>query len=83
MRPSLRPRRDPAPDRRPVQESLALGSDWEGPTVAEFVQRVEQEFGASPDVGRLLADSRQEPLAPAEIRALCEQIGVPADDFGV
>lgn len=77
-----RPQRDTRPF-RPQQERLTLGSPWEGPTLAEFIERVEHEFGATPDFTPMLAGDRSDPLAPADIRALCEEIGVPADDFGV
>lgn len=77
-----RPRHVPRP-LRPRQARLTLGSCWEGPTLAEFIERVEHEFGAAPDFTPMLAGDRSDPLAPAEIRALCEEIGVPADDFGV
>ena len=69
----------------PHQSELTLGSRWRGPTVAEFVERVEREFGAAGDLTRLLDDGmlRDEPLAPADVRDLCDQLGVPAEDFGV
>ena len=69
----------------PFQAELTLGSRWDGPTVGEFVERVEREFGAAPDLTRLLGDGwlKSECLAPAEVRDLCNQLGVPAEDFGV
>ena len=69
----------------PLQAELTLGSRWEGPTVGEFVERVEREFGAAPDLTRLLGEGLldTESLAPAEVRELCDQLGVPAEDFGV
>jgi hypothetical protein len=53
--------------------------------VAEFVERVEREFGAASDLTRLLEDGMlgSDSLAPAEVRDLCNQLGVPSEDFGV
>ena len=74
-------RSEPSP---PLQTKLVLGSRWQGPTLGEFVDRVEREFGAPSDLTDLLSGAgRNEPLAPAEVRALCGQLGVPAEDFGV
>lgn len=69
----------------PTQAELTLGSRWHGPTVAEFVERVEREFGAAPDLTRLLRDGMPagDSLAPEDVRDLCHQLGVPAEDFGV
>lgn len=58
---------------------------WRRPTFAQFVRQVEHEFGDSVDTSSLLlthTDS-DEPLPPSSIRALCEFLGVPAEDFGV
>ncbi len=68
-----------------LQAELTLGSRWHGPTVAEFVERVEREFGAASDLTQLIEDGRlsNESLAPSDVRDLCDQIGVPAEDFGV
>lgn len=67
------------------QAELTLGSRWHGPTVGEFVERVEHEFGAASDLTRLLGNGMQsdDSLAPADVRDLCNQLGVPAEDFGV
>ncbi len=70
---------------RPLQTKLTLGSRWEGPTLQEFMDRVEHEFGASTDViGMLRAGANaDDSLAPADVRELCSLLGVPAEDFGV
>ena len=70
---------------RPLQTRLTLGSRWQGPTLAEFVERVEHEFGASTDVIGMLrgGGSGGDNLAPGDVRELCSLLGVPAEDFGV
>ncbi len=59
--------------------------DWNRPTFGEFLERVQHEFGATVDVAGLLllGFGRDEPLEPGDIKALCGQLGVPAEDFGV
>lgn len=80
----LHPRRQPARSPRPMQTQLTLGSRWQGPTIREFIDRVEREFGAAPDLTGFLRDSDgHQSLKPGEVRVLCDQIGVPAEDFGV
>ncbi len=58
---------------------------WSGPTFGEFLERVEHEFGTAIDLAgiMLLGLGRDEPLEPNDIEALCGQLGVPAEDFGV
>jgi len=58
---------------------------WNSPTFGEFLERVEHEFGAAVDLAgiMLLGLGRDERLDPADIEALCGQLGVPAEDFGV
>lgn len=70
---------------RPFQARLTLGSRWQGPTLKEFVERVEHEFGASTDLIGILRDGigRNDSLAPADVRELCSLLGVPPEDFGV
>ena len=60
-------------------------TDWRSPTFAEFVAQVEHEFGGSVDVSRLFSAGlgSNEHLSPDEVKALCGQLGVPAEDFGV
>ena len=76
------------------QYDISLGShgqtsliwpQWSGPTFGEFLERVEHEFGASADTSGilLLGLRRDEQLEPTDIEALCSQLGVPAEDFGV
>jgi len=79
-------RRTPRPlPRPPVQAKLTLGSRWRGPTLAEFCERVEHEFGASTEIMGLpvAPGGSDESLAPSEVRLLCDQLGIPAEDFGV
>ena len=70
---------------RPLQTQLTLGSRWQGPTLDEFMERVEHEFGASTDAIGILRNggSGGDSLAPADVRELCSLLGVPAEDFGV
>lgn len=58
---------------------------WKSPTFGEFLERIEHEFGAAVDVAglMLLGLGRDERLEPTDIEALCGQLGVPAEDFGV
>lgn len=58
---------------------------WNRPTFGEFLDRVEHEFGATADLSALLllGLGRDERLGPTDIEALCGQLGVPAEDFGV
>jgi len=58
---------------------------WNRPTFGEFLERVEHEFGAAADLAglMLLGLGRDEQLEPTDIEALCGQLGVPAEDFGV
>ncbi len=81
---SIRDRAKDGPN-RPLQTRLTLGSRWQGPTLEEFVERVEHEFGASTDLIGILRDGvgRHDNLAPADIRELCALLGVPPEDFGV
>ncbi|MDX1500876.1 MAG: hypothetical protein R3325_00840 [Thermoanaerobaculia bacterium] len=61
------------------------GSRWPGPTFGEFVTELEHEFGSSVDTTSLFLTGldRRDTLSPAEVKALCAQLGVPAEDFGV
>ena len=67
--------RSTAPDVRP----------WQRPTFGEFLDQLEHEFGGRLDTSVLLLAGvgRSERLAPSDIEALCLQIGLPAEDFGV
>ncbi len=58
---------------------------WSSPTFGEFLERVEHEFGSAADLNGLLllGLGREEHLAPTDIEALCGQLGVPPEDFGV
>lgn len=69
------------------QDSLLwpLPQGWSCPTFGEFLDRVEHEFGSAADLNALLllGLGRDERLAPTDIEALCGQLGVPPEDFGV
>lgn len=58
---------------------------WHGPTLREFVQQIEHEFGRQVDLSglRLSGFAGDEALDPSDIRSLCELLGLPAEDFGV
>lgn len=62
-----------------------LPQRWRCPTFGEFLDRVEHEFGSTVDLNSLLllGLGRDERLAPTDIEALCGQLGVPPEDFGV
>ena len=73
--PSLIQRSSDAPSR----------SSWSRVTLAEFSRQVEREFGASlgPSGIRSTGLTPDEFLRPDTVRAVCEQLGVPPEDFGV
>ena len=76
----------PAPDVLPfIRANRPLLTDWEGPTFGEFLDRVQHQFGSAADLSTLLLMGlgRDERLAPSDIEALCMQLGIPAEDFGV
>ncbi len=84
----LRQRALPAvQERRPCDElgELAAPYRWKCPTLGDFMRQVEHEFGYTVDSSIL--DSAvpvfDERLSPSAVRALCERIGVPPEDFGV
>jgi hypothetical protein len=58
---------------------------WHGPTLREFVRQIEHEFGRQVDLSGLCLSglAGNEALEPADIRSLCELLGLPAEDFGV
>ena len=64
---------------------LSLVPQWHGPTFGEFVDRVRHQFGSTADLDALLLMGmrRDEALAPSDIEALCSQLGIPPEDFGV
>lgn len=74
--------------RQPVAPSIRdreVRASWRRPTLAEFVDRVEREFGSTADLGNLPLSglTRSERLGPGELRDLCAQLGLPAEDFGL
>jgi len=58
---------------------------WDGPTLLELVQRVEHQFGQTPALAGvfMLGFGRDEPLTPGDIQAVCDHLGLPAEDFGL
>ncbi len=68
-----------------VQACLTLGSRWVGPTLGEFIERAEHEFGADRSLAaRMLTGlGPGDNLTASDVRELCDQLGVPAADFGV
>lgn len=58
---------------------------WHGPTLREFAEQIEHEFGRNVDLSglRLSGLASDEALDPSDIRSLCELLGLPAEDFGV
>ena len=58
---------------------------WKRPTFGEFVERLEREFGITHRRNGLhfAGVTRGEELEPSDVRTLCLQIGVPAEDFGI
>lgn len=79
-----RTRRRKAPPATPPRGREVRGS-WRRPTFAEFVDRVEREFGPTADLGNLpwTGLSMSERLGPGELRDLCAQLGLPPEDFGL
>lgn len=69
----------PAPTPMPEDEL------WEGPTLKELVERVEHQFGQTPALAGVftLGFGRDEPLTPGDIQAVCDHLGLPAEDFGL
>lgn len=58
---------------------------WQAPTFGEFVRQLEHEFGDALDLSPLpltRADD-DEAMTPRSVRAFCEILGVPPEDFGV
>lgn len=57
---------------------------WKPPTFAEFVRQIEHEFGDTVDLSSLpLGRADRDRLTPSSVRSLCEQLGLPPEDFGV
>lgn len=71
--------------RREPSSALPEVQVWSRPTLREFVAQVEQEFGKGVDLSALFHTGlgRNERLSPADVKALCGQLGLPPDDFGV
>ena len=74
--------------RKPAREHSSrttLPPRWSRPTLREFVAQLEHEFGNGVDLSALFHTGlgRNERLTPGDVKALCDQLGLPADDFGV
>jgi hypothetical protein len=71
----------PALPRSPgVEDSL-----WDSITLRELVERVEHQFGETPGLSGVFAlgFGSDEWLTPGDIQAVCEHLGLPAEDFGI
>lgn len=58
---------------------------WRRLTFGEFASRLQREFGvatAASGLGSAGFRSRDR-LEPSDIRWLCDQVGIPAEDFGI
>jgi hypothetical protein len=58
---------------------------WRPLTFGEFSSRMKREFGISSSVSGASLGGFQlrDQLGPSDIRWLCQQVGAPAEDFGV
>ncbi len=58
---------------------------WDSLTLRELVERVEHQFGATPGLSGVFAlgFGSDEWLTPGDIQAVCDHLGLPAEDFGV
>ena len=83
--PGTRPKRRRNPSPISSQNGREVRRSWRRPTFAEFLDRVEREFGSTPDLGNLPLTglTRSERLGPGELRELCGQLGLPPEDFGL
>lgn len=87
MRKTQRHRRTRSRDRvaKLGRSTAPAARTWQRPTFEEFLAQLEHEFGGRLDTSVLLMAGvgRNERLTPGDIEALCSQIGLPAEDFGV
>ncbi len=90
--------KSPSRPRRRLRRFPAAAA-WQGPTLGEFVARVESEFGspvlhAAGDEAALVGGRARgassltgltagERLSPEVLRDLCRSWGLPPEDFGV
>jgi hypothetical protein len=58
---------------------------WDSLTLRELVERVEHQFGTAPGLSSVFAlgFGSDEWLTPGDIQAVCDHLGLPAEDFGV
>ena len=68
--------------RRPRRVSIA-SRRWQGPTLSEFVSRVESEFGDRRSASDCLGLDAWDRLDADSLRTLCDQWGLPVEDFGL
>ncbi len=69
----------------PPDPSVLAASPWRRPSFEEFLERLESEFGPMSGMTTLLAMGLgpNERLDPDDVKALCQLLGVPPEDFGV
>jgi hypothetical protein len=68
--------------RRPRLASIG-SRRWQGPTLSEFVSRVQSEFGDLRPASDCLGLDASDRLDADSLRTLCDQWGLPAEDFGL
>ena len=74
-----------APPPAPPRATGVEDYPWDSLTLRELVERVEHQFGATPGLSGVFAlgFGSDEWLTPGDIQAVCDHLGLPAEDFGV
>lgn len=74
-----------APPPAPPRSAHAEDLPWDSLTLSDLVERVEHQFGATPGLSGVFAlgFGSDEWLTPGDIQAVCDHLGLPAEDFGV
>ncbi len=69
----------------PSEPSVLSSSSWRRPSFEEFIERLQGEFGPMSEMTTVLAVGLgpRERLDPEDVKALCQLLGVPPEDFGV
>lgn len=69
----------------PSASGASGDSLWDGPTLRELVDNVEHQFGETPGLFGVFAlgFGNDEPLTPGDVQAVCDHLGLPAEDFGI
>jgi hypothetical protein len=67
------------------QRTVVEASPWDSLTLRDLVERVEHQFGETPGLSSVfsLGLGSDEWLTPGDIQAVCDHLGLPAEDFGV